>query len=695
MSENRPDPDALLARLQAEQTKELRGKLKIFFGAAPGVGKTYTMLEAARKLAKDGEDVVVGYIEPHSRPETQALVLGLDVLPRTEVAYRGTRLVEFNLDAALARRPKLLLVDELAHTNAPGLTHAKRWQDVMQLLEAGIDVYTTLNVQHLDSLNDVVARTTGVVVRETVPDSVFEQADEVELVDLPPDDLLERLREGKVYVPREAERAMQNFFTKGNLIALRELALNKAAERVGAQMEDYRQGQTVPGGRPARDRLLGCVGPSPFAAQLVRATRRMAAGIRAPWVAVHVETPADAGMDPSFREHLTAALHLAEQLGGETATLSGTSVADELLHYARSRNVTRIVVGKPKQPRWREWFRGSLVYELTRKCGDLDIYVISGEPHPPARPKGQHAPAPRPRREYLWSLVAVGVATGVNWLVAPHIAPADANLVMIYLVGVVAVSLRLGRGPSILASLLSVAAFDFFFVPPHHTFAVHDTEYLFTFAVMLATGLVINTLAHRVRFQIESARKREHRTASLYALSRALAAAEGREQIARIAAQHAAAAAEAPAGVLLPDQDRRLVLLGADVGGFEPSGHDQAVAAWVLDHGQRAGRGMETLPGAEGLYLPLGASHGTIGVLGILLPEAPTRVDQDQLHLLEVIANLIALALERAELAGEAERIRVQAETERVRSALLGRVSSSDLSQRGQPLSPTPPQAEK
>ncbi len=348
------------------------------------------MLEAGRKQAKEGVDVWVGYIEPHTRPETQALVLGLDMLPRLEVKYRGAKLLDFNLDAALAQRPQLILVDELAHTNAPGMTHNKRWQDVARLLDAGIDVYTTLNVQHLESLNDVVAQITGVTVRETVPDSIFDEADEVELVDLAPDDLLERLREGKVYVPREAERALSNFFTKGNLIALRELALRRTAERVGTQMDVYREEHKVTGTWPARERLLVCVGPSPFTARLVRAMRRMAVGLKTPWVAAHVETPAEGRISEADRDRLAQTFHLVEELGGETVTLTGANVADELIHYARSRNVTKIIVGKPKQPRWKESLRGSLVYELTRKCEDIDVYVISGDPQPGV------APAPIP-----------------------------------------------------------------------------------------------------------------------------------------------------------------------------------------------------------------------------------------------------------------------------------------------------------
>jgi len=665
MTDQRPDPDALLAHVKAEEAKQARGKLKVFFGAAPGVGKTYSMLEAARKVAKEGTDVVVGYIEPHSRPETQALVLGLNILPKLEVLYRGTALLEFNLDAGLALHPQIIVVDELAHTNAPGTTHTKRWQDVMRLLEAGIDVYTTLNVQHLESLNDVIAQITGVVVRETVPDSVFEQADEVELVDLAPDDLLERLREGKVYVPREAERAVANFFTKGNLIALRELALRRTAERVGEQMDVYREEHAVRGTWPARERLLVCVGPSPFAARLVRATRRMAASLKAPWVAVHVETPQAANHPPADREQLLQTLRLAEQLGGETVTLSGYSIADELLNYARSRNVTRIVVGKPKQTRWKELLRGSLVYELTRRCGDIDVYVISGDPQPATRPARPSRLVPASRLGYFWAAVVVVGCTGLSALLSPYLAPTNlVNLVMVYLLGVVAVSLWLGRGPSILASILSVAAFDFCFVPPPWSFAVEDTQYLFTFLVMLLTSLVISTLTARLQFQAESARRRERRTAALYAISRELTATQDRGEIARIALKHVREAADVRAVVLLPDQDRKLLPTGAEANGLLLNQHEEAVAKWVLDHGQTAGRGTATLPGAEGVYLPLTTPRGTVGVLGVAPPSAAQTVDLEQLHLLEAFAGLVALAIQRAELEAEADRIRLNMDRE-------------------------------
>lgn len=673
MSNQRPDPDALLARVQADEAKQARGKLKIFFGAAPGVGKTYSMLEAARKAGKEGADVVVGYIEPHCRPETQALVLGLDVLPKLQVDYRGTKLLEFNLEAALELHPQLLIVDELAHTNAPGVTHTKRWQDVVRLLDAGIDVYTTLNVQHLESLNDVIAQITGVAVRETLPDSIFEQADEVELVDLPPDDLLERLREGKVYIPREAERAMAHFFTKGNLIALRELALRRTAERVGEQMDVYRDEHAVRGTWPARERLLVCVGPSPFAGRLVRATRRMAAGLKAPWVAVHVETPRDADLLDAQREQLTQTLRLVEQLGGETATLSGENVAEELIQYARSRNVTKIVVGKPMQPRWKEIFHGSLVYELARKCGDIDVYVISGDPQPATKPATPLHRTPNSRLRYLWTIAVVLGCTGLGVLLSPAL---DAtNLVMIYLLGVVATALWLGRGPSILATILGVAVFDFCFVPPQWTLAVRDTEYFFTFLVMLVTGLVISTLTARLQFQAEADRRRERRTAALYAMSRELAATQTGEQIARIAARHVAAAADVRAIVLLPDPSRNLIPSGTDADSPTLSAHEEAVARWVLEHGETAGRGTATLPGSEGVYLPLPTSRGTVGVLGVVPSASAPDLDVDQLHLLEAFAGLIALALERANLETEADQVRLDIETERLRSSLLSAVS--------------------
>src|SRR5262245_13468387 len=462
MNDQRPNPDALLTRVQAEETQQTRGKLKIFFGAMAGVGKTYAMLETARARRAEGIDVVVGWVDTHGRAETAALLQELEVLPRRAVAYRGTSLDEFDLDAALARRPALLLVDELAHTNASGSRHAKRWQDVEELLDAGIDVYTTVNVQHLESLNDVVAQITGVLVRETVPDSILEQADEVELIDLPPDDLLQRLLEGKVYVPDQARRALEHFFSKGNLIALRELALRRTADRVDEQMQVYRRHHAIADTWPTTERLLVCVSPSPLSRRLVRATRRMAARLRAEWLAVYVETPAHLRLPEADRERVVNTLRLAEQLGAETVTLSGHGVSEEILTYARTRNVSKIVVGKPLRARWREIVFGSVVDELARNTDDIDVYVISGEHGDPRPPSTRRPERTRAWSSYGWALGVVLLCTVLAWLLFPALE--KANLVMVYLLGVIAVAMRCGRFAAILASVLSVAAFDVFFV---------------------------------------------------------------------------------------------------------------------------------------------------------------------------------------------------------------------------------------
>src|SRR6266545_3877651 len=440
MSTQRPNPDALLARVQAEEAQRARGKLKIFFGATAGVGKTYAMLEAAREKRAEGVDVVIGYVETHGRVETEAL-LGmptlrgmLPVLPRRKVEYHGAVLEEFDLDAVLARRPQLVLVDELAHTNVPGSRHPKRWQDVEELLDAGIDVYTTINVQHIESLNDVVAQITGVLVRETVPDRLIDQADELELVDLTPDDLLQRLKEGKVYVPAQAEHAIRNFFRRGNLIALRELALRCTADRVDEQMQRYMRDHAIGQTWPTNERLLVCVSQSPFSARLVRGTRRMAAAMRAPWLVIYVETPRHLRLTEAERDRVAQTLRLAEQLGAETATLSGQSVSEEILTYARARNVTKIVVGKPERPRWQEFLFGSVVDDLVRRSGEIDVYVIAGE-------HGDASPAPARTLErtsswaaYGWAVLVVALCTALAGLLRSSFT--EANLVMTYLLGI-------------------------------------------------------------------------------------------------------------------------------------------------------------------------------------------------------------------------------------------------------------------
>ncbi len=610
---------------------------------------------------------------PTDRAETEALLPGLERLPPRAVEYRGTMLREFDLDAALARRPALILVDELAHTNAPGSRHAKRWQDVTELLAAGIDVYTTLNVQHLESLNDVVARVTEVPTRETVPDSILEEAAEVELVDLSPDDLIRRLRDGKVYVPEQAGEAMRRFFRKGNLIALRELALRTTAERVDAQMERYRREHAVPGVWPVAERILVCVSPSPFAARVVRAARRMAVGLRAQWIVVYVETAAAARLAPADRDRVVQTLRLAEQLGAETVTLTGHDIATEVLAYARRRNVTRIVLGKPARPRWRESLFGSVVNELIRQSGDIDVYVITGEREGTPSDAADRPAPPVDWTGYLRAAGVVAVCTVVAAAMFRHFAPA--NLIMVYLLGTILAAWRLGRGPSIFASLLSVAAFDFFFVTPYLTFAVSDTQYLVTFAVMLAVAVVISTLTTRVRAQADAARHRERRTAALYAMTRDLISLQELDELLRVATRHIAEVFGSRVAAFLPDAAGQLARRVGELGSGASDASELGVARWVYEHGQLAGRGSATLPGARALYLPLSAARGTVGVLAIEPPTAEAPATPEQLHLLETFAAQAALAIERVALVEEAQQARLRSEADRLRNSLLSAVS--------------------
>src|SRR5215472_2008155 len=455
MTARRPDPEALLARVREEERRAARGKLKIFFGASPGVGKTYAMLEEARAKQKDGVRVLIGVVETHGRPETAALLGGLDVLPRRKTDHRGVQLEEFDLDAALARHPRLILVDELAHTNAPGSRHARRFQDVEELLGAGISVYTTLNVQHLESLNDVVAQITGIQVRETVPDSILDEADDVELADLSAEDLLTRLREGKVYIPEQAARALEEFFRKGNLIALRELALRRTAQRVDAQMRGYREEHGIQDIWPAADRLLVCIGPNPAGARLVRAGKRMAASLQSDWLVVSVDVPGQAISD-SDRAALAQNLHLAQELGAQTASLSGHDVATELLRYAEAQNITKVIVGKPTHGRWRDKVFGSTLDALVRGSGDLEVYVISGDDARPRR-KTQPSVQRSPVAEYVKAALVVAVGTVLGAGVFRSLSVTDVAMVYVLSAGLVAS--RYGRGPSLLAAVLSIACF--------------------------------------------------------------------------------------------------------------------------------------------------------------------------------------------------------------------------------------------
>jgi two-component system sensor histidine kinase KdpD len=667
--DRRPDPDALLAEVKAEEVRAHRARLKVFFGAAPGVGKTYAMLEAARRAREEGVDLVVGVVETHGRAETAALLAGLPVIPRRRVEHRGVVLEELDLEAALARRPSVLLVDELAHTNAPGSRHVKRWQDVLELLDAGIEVWATLNVQHLESLRDVVQQITGIVVRETVPDAVIERADELELVDLPPEELLDRLAEGKVYVPDQAARALHHFFQRGNLLALRELALRRTAERVDADVIAYRRQHGIETPWPTRERIVVCVGPSPGSERLIRATRRMAEGLHAPWTAAHVDVIGAAPLGDRDRERLEAHLRLVEAMGGEVVRLRGHGVADALLAYAKDHNVTRIVAGKPTHSRWRDRVRGSLLDALIRGSGPIEVHVIAPideRAPPPAPPPAAEAP---PLLPYVWAVTAIAVVTAVGLALFDYMTIAD--ITMLYLIGIMIASL-LGRGPALVAASLAVAAFDFCFVPPRFTFAVSDVSHLLTFAVMFGAGLAISTLTVRLRRQERDAVDREQRTAALLAFTREVAAADDIAEVAAVTARHLEEGLDVAACVLAPEHGE----LVAAAGIMPLAQQELGVARWAFEHRAPAGHGTDTLPGARVLCVPLVSGDVAVGVLAIQRrPGTPPRLGVEQRHLLDAIARQAALALRRLVLAGEARDAALRAHTEELRSSLLSAVS--------------------
>ncbi|VWB65850.1 osmosensitive K+ channel signal transduction histidine kinase [Burkholderia lata] len=686
---NRPDPDQLLDKLQRDEEKQRRGQLKIFFGASAGVGKTYAMLQAARQRLQEGVDVVVGIVETHGRSETAALLDGLDVLPLARIDYRGRTLAEFDLDGALARQPQLILVDELAHSNVQGARHLKRWQDVYELLDAGIDVYTTVNVQHLESLNDVVGAITGIRVWETVPDRVFDAADEVTLVDLPAEELLERMRDGKVYLAQQAERAVRNFFRKGNLIALRELALRRTADRVDAQMREYRADRSIQRIWQARERLLVCVGPGPEAPTLVRAAARLAASLKADWIAVYVETPRLQRLPDARRQRTLDALKLAAELGAETATLAGGDAVAALIGYAKVRNVSKIIAGgSPKAGLVRRLAR-PFGEQLAERAGDVDLMLIRASASDEARAAPLDARARdwrdafaqfgthrSPPRHYVYAAAICAAITVVASLVSERLDLT--NLVMLYLLGVVFSAVRLGRGPGVLQSFLSVAAFDYFFVPPRMSFSVSDTQYLLTFFGMLLTSLVISHLTSTLTRQASVAQRRERRTGAIYAMARELGAALTTEQIVEIGSRHVGEVFRARVAFLLPDSadkvrqkieepDAAVTLTGADL--------DSDVGQWVYDQQKPAGRGTDTLPATAALYLPLKAPMRTRGVLAVASREPRELEVPEQQRMLDAFAAQIALALERVHYVEIARDALVNMESERLRNSLLSAIS--------------------
>ena len=665
--EVRRDPDALLARVQEEERRAARGRLRIYFGASAGVGKTYAMLSAARQLAA-ARTVLVGVVETHGRAETEALLDGLQVLPRRQIAYRGKVLSEFDIDAALERRPELVLVDELAHSNVPGSRHPKRWQDIDELLAAGIDVFTTVNVQHLESLNDVVGGITGVRVGETVPDSVFDAADEVVLVDLPADELLARLKLGKVYQPVQAERAGRNFFRKGNLIALRELALRRTAERIGDDVRAYRVEQSIDTVWRTGTTFLACVGPGPGAEGVVRSAARLAAQLGADWHAVYVETPALQRLDAGRRARTLDALKLARDLGAVTAVLSGDSVESAAADYARSHNLGRIALGRG-DPRW-PW-QATRARRIARLAPDVELLEVAMPPASAAPPM----PAAR-RMTIRMDIAAHGVAVlssvGMALALTPTVGHLDlANIAMLFLLVVLMVAVRLGRGPSVTATCISVACFDFFFVPPRFTFAISDVQYLVAFGVMLAVGLITGHLTAGLRFQAHVAARRESRTRALYEFARALSGVLQTDQIQEATRDAIGRTFGARTVLLVPDAAGRVAVAGDDA----IAALDTGIAQWAFDHGASAGMGTDTLPGSPVFYLPLVAPMRTRGVLAIEAATPHWLTAPEQRQQLDTFAALAAIALERVHYIEVAQDALVRIESERLRNSLLAALS--------------------
>jgi two-component system, OmpR family, sensor histidine kinase KdpD len=683
-TDQRPDPDLLLAKVKREELEARRGKLRIYFGSSAGVGKTYAMLVAARKLAAEGRAVLVGVVETHGRAETATLLEGLEVLPPRLIEYRGKTLPEFDLDAALARRPQLILVDELAHSNVTGTRHPKRWQDVDELLAAGVDVFSTLNVQHLESLNDVVGGITNVRVWETVPDKVFDAADEVVLVDIPADELLARLRAGKVYA-HQAEHAVQHFFRKGNLMALRELALRRTADRIEGDVQAYRVDQSIGSVWKTATALLTCVGPDADAERVVRAAARLAGQLNTEWHAIYVETPGLQRLAAAKREKILANLNLAQQLGATTAVIASAEIAESIIGYARTHNLSKLVIGRDPVRRLWPWQRSS-GQKLALLAPDIDLIEVgraekSGRrdvrqdgrdsaPLPAAGDLESRNRAKLGRLRYLWAAIGCVAVTLVSVPLAEHFD--RSNIVAIFILAVVLVGVRLGRGPAALAAVLNVCAFDFFFVPPRFSFAVSDVQYLLTFCIMLAVGLITGQLTAGLRFQARVAAHREERAGALYEFARDLSGAVQVEQVVSISDESIRQTFRADAALLLPDGAGRLKATLPDAAGPEV---EIGTAQWAFDRGQPAGFGTDTLPGSEVLYIPLRAPTKARGVLAVKAHNRRLLRIPEQRQLLDTFAALIGIALERVHYVGVAQDALLKMESERLRNSLLAALS--------------------
>ena len=675
--DQRPSPDALL---QAARREEGRlGKLKIFMGAAPGVGKTYEMLQQARARKKDGYDIVVGVVETHGRKETEALLDGLEVVPRRRFEYKDQWLEEMDLDAIIARRPQIVLVDELAHTNATGSRHPKRYLDVEELLNRGINVYTTVNIQHIESLNDVVAQITGVRVRETVPDSILDRADAIELVDITPDDLIQRLREGKVYVPKQAERALEHFFSPANLTALRELALRRTAERVDEQLLMEMQARAISGPWPAGDRLLVCVSEDPRAAGLVRYTKRLADRLHAPWTALYVETKRSLQLTEEERDRVADTLRLAQALGGEQVTIPGGDrrIADDVIAFAQANNITQVIVGKSTRSRWFELLNGSVVRDLLRACGNISLHVIAGEeiagePLPKKTVRTAERSEPFDPKPYIFALLAVGAAVGVSELLWPWIGIQNTDLV--FLTAIVAIAVRFGLWPSLLASVVSALCYNFFFTEPYYTFSIADPRNVVAVVFFTIVAIIVSNVAARARTLAVTAMARARTTESLYVFSRKLAGVGTLDDLLWATAYQTALMLKVRVVLLLPENGSIAVKAG-----YPPEDvldkADLAAANWAWEHDRPAGRGSDTLPGAKRLFLPMRTGRGAIGVVGIDSDKPGPLLTPDQRRLLDALIDQAALAIERVHLVDDLDQAKRRVEADRLRAALLTSIS--------------------
>ncbi len=674
-AEQRPSPDALLEAARREHNKA--GRLKIFVGAAPGVGKTYEMLQSAHARRKAGADVVVGVVETHGRAETEALLQGLEVLPRKRISYRDQTLEEMDLDALIARRPQIALVDELAHTNAPGSRHPKRYLDVEELLSHGIDVYTAVNIQHIESLNDVVAQITHVRVRETVPDSVFDRADAIELIDLTPDDLIQRLKEGKVYVPKQAERALEHYFSPGNLTALRELALRRTAERVDEQLLTHMQANAIDGPWAAGERILVCVSEDPRGAGLVRYTKRLADRLHAQWTAIGIETRRSLQLTDEQRDRLADTMRLAEALGGEALTIPavGRRIADDVIHFAHANNVTQIVIGKSTRSWWFELMRGSVVHDLVRRAGNISVHVIAGDEKGVPKTAVQTAARQEPfnPRPYLMALLFVAIGLAVAHLIRPLFGGIE-NVDLVFLTAVVAVAARFGLWPSMLASVAASLSYNFFFMPPLYTFTITDPTNVVAFFFFMLIALLVSNVAARVRSQADTAIGRVRTTESLYAFSRKLAGTATLDDVLWATAYQTALMLGVRVVLLLPENGVLTVKSG-----YPPEDQldkaDLAAANWAWSNDRPAGRGSDTLPGAKRLFLPMRTGRGAIGVIGIDDDRTGPLLTPDQRRLLDALVDQGALAIERVLLVEDMDRVKRTVESDRLRGALLTSIS--------------------